>query len=58
MSPFLNAPRIVAATDLSPRSDRAFERAVQLARSLGAHLTLLHVISDELPSAVLRSDCR
>ena len=31
------------ATDFSPRSERAVEYAVQLARRLGARLTVLHV---------------
>lgn len=40
--------RLLAATDLSARADRAFDRAVQLARTSGARLTVLHVIPDEL----------
>lgn len=47
--------RFLAATDLSPRSDRAVERAVQLAGARKAHLTVLHVVSDELPRSILRS---
>jgi len=35
--------RILLATDLEPKSDRAMERAVQLALSSGAELTVLHV---------------
>ncbi|MFM9850341.1 MAG: universal stress protein [Hyphomicrobiaceae bacterium] len=47
--------RLLAATDLSPRSDRAIDRAVQLAGAWKAHLTVLHVVSDELPRSVLRA---
>ena len=35
--------RIVAATDFSPRAQRAVDHAVQLAQRLGARLTVLHV---------------
>jgi nucleotide-binding universal stress UspA family protein len=35
---------ILAPTDFSSRSDRALDYAVHLARRLGAHLTLLHVV--------------
>lgn len=38
--------RILLATDLEPKSDRAMERAVQLARQSGAELTALHVVHD------------
>lgn len=44
---------ILFATDLSARSDRAFARAVELARSLRARLTVLHVVDDELPAALI-----
>jgi len=36
--------RILLATDLEPKSDRAMERAVQLARQFGAELTALHIV--------------
>ena len=36
--------RILLATDLEPKSDRAMERAVQLARRFDAELTALHVV--------------
>lgn len=42
--------RILAATDLSARSDRAIERAVLLAGETGAALTVLHVVDADLPA--------
>ena len=36
--------RILLATDLEPKSDRALERAVQLAQRFDAELTALHVV--------------
>lgn len=36
--------RILLATDLEPKSDRALERAVQLAHRFDAELTALHVV--------------
>ncbi|KAA0579747.1 universal stress protein [Azospirillum sp. B21] len=36
--------RILLATDLEPKSDRALERAVHLARRFDAELTALHVV--------------
>lgn len=41
-----NFSRIVAPTDFSPNSERAVDYAVQLARRLGAKLTLLHVVPE------------
>lgn len=55
MHHFGNDLKLLAATDLSARSDRAVERAVQLAGTWKAHLTLLHVVSDELPRSALRA---
>jgi len=40
--------RLLVATDLSSRADRAFGRAIELARANKARLTVLHVIPDEL----------
>ncbi len=40
--------RLLVATDLSTQSDKAFNRAVMLAREDNARLTVLHVIPDEL----------
>jgi nucleotide-binding universal stress UspA family protein len=42
---------ILVATDLSPRSDRALDRAVRLAGE-GRRLVVLHVIDEDLPSAL------
>ena len=36
--------RVLCATDLSPRSQRAVARAMRLAKQLDAHLILLHVV--------------
>jgi universal stress protein A len=38
--------RILAPTDFSPNSDRAVDYALQLARRLGAKLTLLHIVPE------------
>jgi universal stress protein A len=40
----------IAPTDFSPNSEKAIDYAVQLARRLGAKLTLLHVVPE--PSAL------
>jgi nucleotide-binding universal stress UspA family protein len=44
--------RLLAATDLSARSDRAVERAVSLAGETGSALTVLHVVDEDLPSRI------
>lgn len=44
--------RLLVASDLSGRSDRAVERAVLLAGGLGAKLTVLHVVDDDLPASI------
>ncbi|SDE82108.1 universal stress protein [Limimaricola pyoseonensis] len=44
--------RILIATDLSERSDRALARARMLAETLDAPLDILHVVDDALPSRV------
>lgn len=49
-SPKFTFTHIMAPTDFSPNSERAIDYAVQLARRLGAKLTLLHVIPE--PSAL------
>lgn len=43
---------ILAATDLSARSDRAIDRAVSLSNQLDAPLHILHVVDDELPASI------
>jgi nucleotide-binding universal stress UspA family protein len=44
---------ILAATDLSSRSDRAVHRAALLVRQFGARLVLLHVVDDDQPTNVV-----
>ena len=44
--------RVLVGIDLTDRSRNAFSRAVEMARSRGAALTLLHVTSDALPHQV------
>lgn len=41
--------RILVATDLSERSDRAIRRALRLAAEFGAQCHVLHVVDDTLP---------
>jgi nucleotide-binding universal stress UspA family protein len=45
---------ILAATDLSPRSDRAVERAFRLAGRLGARLTVFTAVDDAMPARLAR----
>ncbi|MEG3660309.1 universal stress protein [Celeribacter halophilus] len=45
--------KILVASDMTSRSDRAMERAVQLATQHGAKLVVTHVIDDDLPSQVV-----
>jgi nucleotide-binding universal stress UspA family protein len=47
--------RILVASDLSGRADRAVQRAIQLAGQHGASLTVVHVVDDELPQEIARS---
>ena len=49
-------PDIVAATDFSSRSQRAFRRAGLLARQTGAELTLVHVVDDDQPETMVASE--
>jgi nucleotide-binding universal stress UspA family protein len=44
--------KILAATDLSERADRALTRAVRLAEEQGGEVTVLFVASDDLPANV------
>ncbi len=43
---------ILIATDLSARSDRTLERAVNLARDRGGELTIVHVVYEDLPASL------
>lgn len=45
--------RIMLATDFSERSDRAFRRAVILARQHGAALDIVHVVDDDRPRRIV-----
>lgn len=47
--------RLLVATDLSARSDRAVSRAVRLASELEASLSVLHVIDEDLPDWIIDS---
>lgn len=46
--------KLLLATDLSERSDRAMKRAVRLRRSLNAELEILHVVDEQLPIPIAR----
>lgn len=46
-TPLAPPRKILLATDLSPRGDRALDRAAQLARQWGAHLTVVHAAEPE-----------
>ncbi|AYC33776.1 universal stress protein [Pseudomonas cavernae] len=53
--------RLLVATDLSARSDRAVQRAALLARRFACDWTLLHVVDDDGPRALIErrlSDAR
>ena len=41
--------KLLVATDLSARSDRALQRALALAHQLGATLEVIHIVSDTMP---------
>ena len=43
---------LLMATDLSARSERALERALQLADQHGARLEIMHIVDEDLPNAV------
>jgi len=49
---------VLAATDLSMRSERAIRRAARLAGSMHAGLTMLHVVDDDQPAAVVEVESR
>jgi len=50
--------RLLCATDLSSRSDRALRRAATLAREAGAELVLLSVVDDDQPEVLVASERR
>jgi universal stress protein E len=45
--------KILVATDLSSRADRAVLRAIKLAKNYKAHLTILHIIDEDTPRTLL-----
>jgi nucleotide-binding universal stress UspA family protein len=45
--------KILVATDLSARSDRALQRAVALAHARASEVEVLHVIDDSFPEAII-----
>ncbi len=47
--------RILCATDLSNRSERAMQRAALLARQMNAEIHFMHAVSDTLAGRILRS---
>ncbi|WP_161828479.1 universal stress protein [Steroidobacter agaridevorans] len=47
--------RILCATDLTPRSDRAMQRAALLAQQMNAEAHFVHALNDRLAGRVLRS---
>lgn len=50
--------QIAVATDFSTRSDRALRRAVLLARQRSAALALIHVVDDDQPEYLIKSQRR
>lgn len=50
--------RILAATDLSSRSDRALRRAAMLAQAAGTELLLLHAVDDDQPRSMVEAERR
>jgi nucleotide-binding universal stress UspA family protein len=44
--------KLLMATDLSARSDRALQRALALAHQLGTTLEVIHIVSDTVPVTV------
>lgn len=49
--PFTPPKRILLATDLSARSDRALDRATQLAQQWNAALVVVHALEDQIRAA-------
>ena len=50
--------RLLCATDLSSRSDRALRRAGVLAGACSAELVLLSVVDDDQPTTLVESERR
>jgi nucleotide-binding universal stress UspA family protein len=50
--------RVLAATDLSSRSDRALRRAALMARASGAELLVLHAVDDDQPRTLVEAERR
>lgn len=50
--------RLLCATDLSSRADRALRRAALLAREAGAELVVLSVVDDDQPEELVASERR
>lgn len=50
--------RLLAATDLSARSERAIGRAAMLARRFRAEVVLLHVVDADQPAALVEAEQR
>jgi nucleotide-binding universal stress UspA family protein len=50
--------RLLAATDLSSRSDRALRRAGLLAAACGADLVLMHAVDDDQPRSLIEAESR
>jgi nucleotide-binding universal stress UspA family protein len=51
-------PRILCATDLSPRCESAVRRATLLAKQMDALLLLVHVVDDAQPQEVIASEAK
>ena len=52
MHAFDSQLRLLLATDLSERSDRAFDRALMLARDSRGSLIVLNVVDEALPKEI------
>jgi len=50
--------RILIASDLSERSQRALQRAISLAKQFGSRLSVLHVVEDDQPQALIDEESR
>lgn len=50
--------QILIASDLSERSERALRRAIALARQFASQLSILHVVDDDKPQALIDEECK